>query len=132
MIWFMVLIIPGPCPGLRLNMPLYEDLVVDENGESSVKDKNNKTKTPFIGTGAFKISKYEEESPEDIQMAQLGTKIEDLISMRDQIEKIMLNEIHCRLNSKNTNEIEDSYSHIELQPDDNLPEDTLKALGHKL
>lgn len=136
-IWFVVLIISVPCQALRLNMPnegavIYEDLVVDENGETSVRDKNNKTKTPSVGTGTFKIAKYEEESPEDIRMAQNGVKLEDLISMRDQIEHIIMKEIHKRINSNGKSEIDDNYSHIELQPDDIIPEDKLKSLGHKL
>lgn len=136
LLWFVILITSEPCPALRLNIQqegdtMYEELVVDENGEDSVKDKNNKTKTPLIGTAIFKIPKHEEQSLEDIYMAQNGFKLEDLISMRDQIEDFIMNEIYNRINSNVTTESY-STSQIVLEPDDIISEDKIKTLGNKL
>lgn len=137
---------PVPCPALRLNIQHnydasngvlipnedneadYEVLVVDEKGENSVKDKNNKTKTPAIGTAMFKIPKREEQSLELTHMADYGMKFEDLIRMRDNIGDFIMDEIHKRINSKVPPD--DGYSHIELEPDDIIPENILKKLGH--
>lgn len=133
--WFVILIIPVPSPALRINAQQdgsvnYEELVVDEKGENSVKDKTNKTKTPLIENEILKIPKHEEETREGYYMALNNIKFEDLIIMRNQIEDFIMNEIHNRLNSNAASESNDKYSHIQLEPDDIISEDRLKALGH--
>lgn len=139
-LWCLLLIIPIPYPALRLIIQNegevnYDELVVDEKGDDSVKDKNNKTKTPAIGTATFQVSKQEEETPDDFYMAQHGIKLEDLMSMSSQIENFIMNEIHSRINSNASSEsmaLQSNYSHISLEADDILSEDRLKALGHRL
>lgn len=133
---FIILIILASSQALRINIQHegdvnYEELVVDENGEDSLKYKNNNTKAPSVGTAIFKTPKHKEETLEDLHIAQHGLKLEDLIGIRDGIADFIVREIHKRLNSNVISESNDPYPEIILEPDDIIPEDKLQSLDHK-
>lgn len=109
----------------------YEELVVDEKDENAVKNKTNITKIPLIEPVNSQMPIHEEETGEDFYMALNKIKFEDLIAMRNQIEHFIMNEIQKRINSNATNKRYDQHSHVQLEPNDIISEDTTKPLGHK-
>lgn len=134
-ILFVILVITIPSSALRVNSRHendvnYEELVVDEKDENAVKDKTNITKTPVIEPASSQMPIHEEETGEDFYMALNKIKLEDLIAMRNQIEHFIMNEMQKRINSNATNESYDQHSHIQLEPNDIIFEDTPKPLGH--